>query len=117
MKKIIGLFVLASFFLTVGCGGPSTPEAAAEKFAKAMAKHDWDAAKKVSTEQTHVMIDAMKQFAGSGKGEDITCENMQCEVDGDKAKCTYETDGKKETLTLVKQDGKWLVDEKKEGGF
>jgi len=114
---MLSVFVAISVFFALSCGSSSSPEKVAEKFAKAMAKKDFEAAKKVSTEGTHVMIEAVKAFAGSIPGEDITCDDMVCVVDGEKAKCTYTKDGDTETLNLVKLNGKWLVDEKKETGF
>jgi hypothetical protein len=65
------------------------------------------------------MIEMIKSFSGMSEekeGEEPKkIENLACEVDGDKAVCTYNLEGEEEDkLELVKKDGKWLVDMKKE---
>ena len=39
---------------------------------------------------------------------------MKCTEDGDKAVCEYKEDGEEKKLDLVKKEGKWLVEMKKE---
>ncbi len=116
MKKITTVFLLASLLFATGCGSSSsTPEEVAEMFAMAMAEHDWETAKKVSTKETHQMIETMKQFAAAGASpREIVCENMNCEVDGNRTVCTYQVNGNTENLMLVKENDLWLVEEKKE---
>ena len=54
-----------------------------------------------------------ESFAGDLKNEDIdvTIENLKCEQEDDKAKCTYccNDKGEDESLNMRKVDGEWLV--------
>ena len=79
---------------------------------------DYEAAKKVSTEDTKNLIATMQQLTGvipdSNKAEikkiKITVKDVK--EKGDTAVATYtisDTPGKDQTLNLIKKDGKWLV--------
>jgi len=52
-------------------------------------------------------------FAGEMMEEREKHENLTCEIEGDKAKCTYTVGDEIDTIDLVKQDGKWLVHQDK----
>jgi len=115
MKKIA--LNLAVLFLAIialnACKDPNAPEAIAEKYLKHMAKLEWDAAKALGTEDTQLMID-QKMNDDQAQAAEGKVENMACTVEADTATCTCKLDGADRTLKLVKVDGKWLVDEKKE---
>ena len=122
MKKLFSLVIVAIVIVAVSaCGGKkNTPEAVAEKFLGHLNKKEYAEAKKLGTENTKQMLDMMESFSGMDKDKkaevkDVKIENLKCETTDDKAKCTYTAEAKEETINLVKQDGNWLVDMKKEG--
>jgi hypothetical protein len=120
MKKLFSLVIVAIVMVAISaCGGKkNTPEAVAEKFLGHLNKKEYAEAKKLGTENTKQMLDMMESFAGMDKKaevKDVKIENLKCETTEDKAKCTYTAEAKEETIELVKQDGNWLVDMKKEG--
>jgi hypothetical protein len=43
--------------------------------------------------------------------------DIECEIDGDTAVCRFDEDGEMAEVQLIKQDGQWLVDMKKENPF
>jgi hypothetical protein len=122
MKNLFKLSVLALAVLVISaCGKKDAPEGVAEKFINHLNKKEWDDAKKLGTEQTGQMIDMMKSFADMGgqqaaEKKDIKIEGLKCDTKDDKSTCTYTQEGKQEKLELVKKDGKWLVDMKKDTG-
>lgn len=124
------LFKLAVILLGViafnACNsGGGTPEAVAETFLNHLNKKEYADAKKLGTENTVKMLETLETFAAMGdeadteaeaETEEFKIEEISSEIDGDNAVCTYKTsDGKEDKIELVKQDGKWLVDMKKEG--
>ena len=115
MKK---LFQLAAVLLTVvilgSCAGTTSPEKVAEKFVNHLNKREYAEAKALGTESTAQMVSFLEQFPSDEAVEDIIVEDMNCEITGDTAICTYTANGEKETIELVKKDDKWLVDMKKE---
>ena len=120
MKKYVKFAVLAVAILAINaCGGKKeSPEAVAEKFLNHLNKKEYAEAKKLGTEQTGQMIDMMESFSSIGGAEtkkEAKIESLKCETKDDKSACTYTSDGKEEKVDLVKKDGKWLVDMKKEG--
>ncbi len=120
-KNFLNLVVV---FLAVvalnACKSTEGPEAVAEKYLKHVANQDWDAAKKLGTESTVQMLEMtegmMAEFGGEATKADVKIEDMKCTVDGDEANCTFKQNGEADKLDLVKVDGKWLVDQKKEMG-
>jgi len=119
MKKLFNLaiaaFVVVAF---ASCGDKSnTPEAVAQKYLTHLQKKEFDEAKKIATEETGQMLDMMKSFSGVGgaqEAKEVKIENLKCETTEDKSVCKYTADGKEGSLDLVKKDGKWLADQKKE---
>lgn len=116
----LALLLIVSFAM-LACGGSDDPGKVAEKFLTHLNKQEYEEAKKLGTESTVLtigMIESMsgmaESFGGSAESEDIELEMGDCEVDGDKAKCTYTSNGEESTINLVKKDGDWLVDMKKE---
>ncbi|MDD3876816.1 MAG: hypothetical protein PHT69_09355 [Bacteroidales bacterium] len=115
MKKIVLSLVVV--FLAVlalnSCKDANSPEAIAEKYLTHMAKHEWEQAKALGTEDTQSMI-AFKMDSEEGEGAEAKIEDMKCTVTEETAVCTCKLDGADRTLNLVKAEDKWLVDEKKE---
>jgi hypothetical protein len=98
------------------------PQAVAAKFLSALNNQDYDKAKKLGTESTVQMLTMIESMAGMApEGEDLdmgadmdSIEWGDVEIDGDEAVVHYTLEGSKEKMDLVKQDGKWKVDMKKE---
>ena len=115
------LLSLAAAALLAACGGGAsdTPTQVAEKYLTHLNKMEFDEAKKYGTEKTAGMLDLMSGMASMmPKNENPGFKISGETIDGEKATVTYRNDGKDadETLSLVKQDGKWLVDMAKEEG-
>lgn len=114
------LLPLAATLILAACGGANlTPTQVAEKYLTHLNKMEFKEAKAYGTEKTAGMLDLMAGMAAMmPKGESTGFKITNEVIDGDKATVTYRNDGKDEdeTLTLVKQDGKWLVDMAKEDG-
>ncbi len=129
MKKVVSLLlVVVAIVAFNSCKKSDTPEAVAEKYLKAIGTQKFDDAKALVTEESKATIDFMAQMVTMG-GEEakkaaaeakVEIKDMKCETKEDAADCTCKVnDGKKEEETklhLVKKDGKWLVEQKKEGG-
>ncbi len=121
MKKLLSVVIVAIIIVAVSaCGNKkNSPEAVAETFLGHLNKKEYAEAKKLGTENTKQMLDMMESVGSMGakaEAKDVKIENLKCTTEADKAKCTYKAEGKDETIDLVKQDGNWLVDMKKEGG-
>jgi hypothetical protein len=119
MKNLLKLAVLAVVILAINaCGSKTdTPEAVAEKFLNHLNKKEYAKAKELGTDQTKeylATLESFDSFGGDQAKKEVKIENMKCTTTDDKANCTYLGDGKEETIDLVKKDGKWLVDMKKE---
>jgi len=114
MKKILkrALMVIAAASLALGmasCGG-SSPTAAAKAFIAAVEKGDSKAMEKVATKNTVALIGMFGEKAADSMKEYGKITNTAEKIDGDKAtvSLTFEN-GETEELTLIKDDGKWLV--------
>ena len=119
MKKLIKLSLVAVAIITlVSCGGKSsTPEAVAEKFLDHLNKQEYAEAKKLGTEATGEYLDMLASLSEMAPEEEVETPeitDLTCEENEDKATCTYKTDGQTQTINLVKQDDKWLVNMTKE---
>jgi hypothetical protein len=129
MKKVVSLLlVVVAIVAFNSCKKSDTPEAVAEKYLKAMETLKFDDAKALATEESKGTIDMMAQLATMG-GEEakkaaaeakIEIKEMKCETKEDVSDCTCKVNNGKEEkavpVHLVKKDGKWLVEQKKEGG-
>jgi len=118
MKTRFSLAIVIALFAVACGGGSATPSQVAEKFLTHTNKMEFKEAKKYSTKATGEILDMIAGMAGmmgeqeAPKGFKITNET----IDGDKATVTYRSEGKDadETVNLVKEDGKWLVNMSKE---
>ncbi len=129
MKKVVSLLlVVVAMVAFNSCKKSDTPEAIAEKYLKAVETQKFDDAKALVTEESKATIDMMSQMVAMG-GEEakkaaasakVEIKDMKCDTKGDASDCTCKINNGKEEkeqkLHLVKKDGKWLVEQKKEGG-
>jgi hypothetical protein len=94
------------------------PEKVAEKFLNLFYKGEYDKAKKYGTSHTRQIIDLMDQLVVmSGQktfSTDTKVVMLDTGIKGDTARCNYLANDVKNELVLLKTDGKWLVDMKKE---
>lgn len=134
MKKntlflLIGLITVACL-----CGGiaactttkvkAKSPEGVATKFLKCLSNYEFDKCRELGNDNTDKMIDMLEVLKdlSKEKGADslfvkkdrtITIKNTA--IDGKVAVVSYlDETGKEQRLDMVKEDGKWLVDMKKE---
>lgn len=127
MKNLmrIALVLLVAAFIGACGGGSDNPEAVAEEFLTHLGNQDYEKAKELGTENTVAMITMIESMSGmaeemGGEGQEEVkglpddFDMKGCEVDGDKATCTYTAEGKEESIDMLKVDGKWKVDMKKE---
>lgn len=117
MKKLFKLAVIAIAVISFNaCKSTDTPDKVAEKFLNHLNKKEFAEAKKIATTESAAMIDMQESFSkmGGEQTKEAKIENMKCKEEGEKATCEYTKDGEAEKLDLVKKDGKWLVDMKKE---
>jgi hypothetical protein len=117
MKKLLTIAVIALAVITMNaCKSSDTPDKVAEKFLNHINKKEFAEAKKIATPESAASIDMLESFAkmGGEQTKEMKIENMKCKEDGDKAACDYTENGEAKKLDLVKKDGKWLVEMKKE---
>ncbi len=125
MKNLMTIgfvLVFSAFMFSCGGGSSDNPQAVAEEFLTALNDQDYDKAKELGTESTVQMLTMIESMAGMApEGEDLdmgadmdSIEWGDVEIDGDEAVVHYTLEGSKEKMDLVKQDGKWKVDMKKE---
>jgi hypothetical protein len=123
MKQILFSILIVAAAFTIGCGSKATtPKAVTEQYLTAMFHADFEAAKKISTDECKTLIEAQKSFfdlqADSSKAQykkikwQVTGEPV---ITGNNAMATFtESDmpGNR-TLPLLLVDGKWLVNNNK----
>ena len=116
MKHLSKLAIaLVVIFAMNACKNSDKPEQVAEKFLKHMEKKEYADAKKLATDESAAAIDQVASFdLGVKATKEAKIEGMACKEEGEKANCTYKKDGADSKIDLVKKDGKWLVDFKKE---
>lgn len=105
----------------------NTPESVARRFLEHLSMYEFDECRELGNANTDKMIDMLQVLMdlSKEKGQEGTFEKKQREitilktaVDGKAAVVTYlDANGKEQTLDLVREDGKWLVDMKKEAPF
>lgn len=118
MKNLIFALPVLVALLFVACGGGKKPKDVALAFANAMAKQDYDAAKKYATEDTQQFITMVKGMAGEEKpGKTPKYVVVSEKISGETAtvKLKNTADGDKESeISLKKVKGKWLVSDKQQ---
>ncbi len=124
MKKtlIFLLFALVVFQACsiLGITRKNSPEYVAKAFLTHFQKLEFDEASEYGTENTKKLLSLFRSI-GNMLPDDKKAEVPQsdvvihsCETNGNTAICHYTANGKTESIDLLKQDGKWLVDLKKE---
>lgn len=114
-KNLLSLVVV--FFAVIAfnaCKSSDSPDAIATKYLGHIAKQEWAEAKKLGTENTQQLVDMLASFGGTKEIKEVKIEEMKCEVTGDSAVCNFKSNGEADKLDMLKKDGKWLVDQKKE---
>ncbi|MFH0894789.1 MAG: hypothetical protein V2A54_10165 [Bacteroidota bacterium] len=113
LKSLTVLVIAAVAFAS--CGSSSSPKATAEKFLNHIQKKEYAEAKKLATKESEATIDMMASFGSmGGEQKEAKIEMKDEKIDGDKATVNYVENGENKTLSLVKVDGDWKVDMKKE---
>ena len=95
---------------------PNTPTEVAQQWVEAFYKDDFSKAAILGTDLTRMMIDSVKkEMQANVPFIPFKISGMACEQKGDSAICTYiyqeEEDTFDEYVSLVKQNGQWLVNE------
>ena len=117
MKNLFKLTVVLLAVVFLNSCASNSPEKVAEKFLNHLNKKEYAEAKKLATKESESWIDMMSSL-GTGDTKEVKepgkIEDLKCKTEADKSTCTYKQDGKDESLNLIKQGDKWLVDMKKE---
>ncbi len=118
--KITTILLIVGFIISA-CQRTETPESVVEKFVTSLDKGDYEKAKDLGTEFTKEIVEALQsfdemneQYGEVEKEEPQVIEDILCKVDNSNANCSYIINDEKHELDLLKEDGKWLVDLKKE---
>jgi len=123
MKQTVTLLlilVFASSCRFLGIERKNTPEYATKMFLTHFQKLEFTEAAEYGTENTKMMLKLFKSLSNMVPEETRSQNNFsdaviqECTTQGNTAQCKYTANGKNETIDLIKQDGKWLVDLKKE---
>ena len=115
---------MTAIFMFHACKTTDSPEKVTEKFMNHLAAGEYSKAAEYGTESTKQMMEMFEALESLG-GESIVDDDVkpeeikevECEIDGDFAVCRFEEDGEMAEVHLVKIDGNWLVDMKKEDPF
>lgn len=119
MKKLLSYvsMIVAAAVIMTGCS-KNSPKSVASTFLNSYYHLDYEGAKKVSTEETKNTLNMMQQlsatfFPDSMKkaAKDIKVTIKDVKEEGDKATVIYNTSTvpTDQTLHMVKEKGKWLV--------
>jgi len=125
MKKLLTLAAIAIAVVAMNaCKSSDSPEKVAEKFLNHINKKEFAEAKKLVTPESEATIDMWENFSkmGGETSKESKIENLKCKISEEtvegkkieKATCEYTDNGEPKELNLVKKDGKWLVEMKKE---
>ena len=112
LKAALAILIIVSLALAVGsCGGGGSPTAAAKAFMAAVEKGDAKAMEKVATKDTVALMGMFGEKASDSVKEYGKITDSSEEIDGDTATVSLTFDsGKTEKVSLIKENGKWLVD-------
>jgi len=120
MKKLLSLFIISLVFISACGNKDNNPKAVAKKFLNHINNREYAEAKKCATPESSTMIDLIES-TDKMKNDNHTqgslgnkYANLKCKIEDDKAICKYTMNDKDKKIHLVKNDGTWLVDYKKE---
>lgn len=115
-RKFFPFFIAISLFLSLISCNNNSPKVVAEKFLLSVARADLDEAKKLCDSNTKELLDqanylTMVPDSVKAEGRNLKVTIVDVKESGDKAVVTYKTSKLEENqiITLVKIDGKWLV--------
>lgn len=115
VKLLLLTLAVAVFFTS--CKQEDTPEKVMMKFANHFAAGEYTEAAVYGTASTVQLLEMMEALAsvGSYSSEDdetvkYTLDEFDCTVSGATALCTFIEYGEIAEVTLIKEEGKWLVD-------
>ena len=123
-KKIYFVFVMV-FCIFISCKtskkiteNTNSPEYVTEKFLFHLNRLEYDEAKQYGTESTEKMLNLIVSMVDllpeQQTPQEVSAIINYCEINGNNAICYYTANNKEENIELVKIDGVWLVDLKKE---
>jgi len=112
--SLLAVLGIAVFFSSCS---QNSPEPVAKKWLTSFYHMDYETAKTVSTDETKKVIAMFQQLSVNSSDSDkqqlkrIKVEIKNVKTEGDKSTVTYVTSDnpKEQTIHLVKQNGKWLV--------
>lgn len=122
--KIRTIFGIAFIAILISCQlfkkKDNSPEFVAKTFLVHIQKLEFEDAKEYATEETKMMLTFFTNISDlvpdsqrvSATEPDV--EIHDCIIQNETAQCSYTANHKDQTIDLIKQDGKWLVDMKKE---
>ncbi|MES2477912.1 MAG: lumazine-binding protein [Bacteroidota bacterium] len=115
-QKFLPFFIALFLSLSLISCSSNSPKAVAEKFLLSVARADLDEAKKLCDSNTRELLDqanylTMVPDSVKAEGRNLKINIIDVKETGDKAVVTYKTSKLEENqiITLVKVDGKWLV--------
>lgn len=120
--KIASIVCVVLLLVLSSCSN-SSPDHVAAEFSVALNALDFQKARTLSTKKTHKLINLIENAASLSKEDpepDKGRPNCTCKEEGEKATCNCcypKKDGESEDclpVTVVKEDGAWLVDLSKE---
>ena len=132
MKIIAPFFCLLLSIFFIGCGSTAesgSPDETMSGFIEAMQKQDFQAAKAYTTARTDQTMDFLEQqiriLKEMNKESDVPAlfgnvdfsqVKATCTTEGEKAacECCEEITGNCNTINIIKEGGKWLIDFPKE---
>lgn len=115
MIKTLKFTLVAALAIVVlwACNSGEAPKVVAEKFLKAYTAHDYAAAKELCTEDGKKVVETIEgmSLGLTQKTSPAEFEITSEEVNGDNATVGYKMKetGAENKISLVKQDGKWMV--------
>jgi hypothetical protein len=127
--RSISVFIALPLAFLISCktfikNDSKSPEGVAVKFLTCMSRMEFEQAKQYGTLKTGQLLDVFIMAMAAAKKNDSTFKAekkevdiiiLKCEKQGDFSVVHYSSGDKKEDrIDLVKQDGRWLVDLKKE---
>ncbi len=113
MKKVFIFFVVlfaASFFF-IGCKPSMTPERVVDKYLTLVSNHEYAEAANYCTEETAQILLVLASMSEDEEPAGEKHENIKCDIDGDKASCTYNVAGSEatEVIDLIRVDDEWKI--------
>lgn len=118
MKNLLKLSIIALLAISMNaCKNTDTADKVAEKYLNAINKKEYSEARALATAESKEMIDMYENMSkmGGESAKESVIAGIKCTESGDTAAvCDFTKDGEAQTLKMVKKDGKWLVNEKKE---